>query len=375
MFSNFNFRKYFVDFILTNFKIQVERNLIVIEEIKNHLVIFASKIHSTMKFSIIVPVYNRPNEMEELLESLKKQSFKDFELVVVEDGSKIKSEEVCNNFRSFFSISYFFKENEGPSIGRNFGAEKAQGEYLIFTDSDCILPSNYLSKIVSELTPDIQGYGGPDESHPEFNNMQKAISYSMTSFLTTGGIRARKKNEKNYVLRSFNMTILKEAFLKMGGFPTTKLHPGEDTIFGIDFLKAGYKTKIISEAHVYHKRRNSIKSFYKQIFNFGKVRYLITKLYPETFKLTFLFPTCFVLFALFSVLISPWTLLPLIALGVYLLAIFVDSTIRNKSIKVGLLSVFTTLTQFIGYHIGFSKTIWKVEFKKEDEFNLGIIKK
>ncbi|MGB1040230.1 MAG: glycosyltransferase [Flavobacteriales bacterium] len=328
-----------------------------------------------MKFSLIVPVYNRPDEMEELLGSLKKQDFTNFELVVVEDGSSIKSEEICNKFKSDFSISYFYKENEGPSIGRNFGAQKANGEYLIFTDSDCILPSNYLSTIAGELTPEIQGYGGPDESHPDFNDMQKAISYSMTSFLTTGGIRARKKNEKNYVLRSFNMTILKEAFLNMGGFPTTKLHPGEDTIFGIDFLKAGYKTKIISEAHVYHKRRNSIKSFYKQIFNFGKVRYLITKLYPKTFKITFLFPTCFVLFALFSVLISPWTLLPLCVLGLYILAIFVDSTIRNKSIIVGWLSAYTTLTQFIGYHIGFSRTVWKVEIKKEDEFNLGIIKK
>ena len=271
-----------------------------------------------MKFSIVVPVYNRPDEMKELLDSIEKQEYNDFELVVIEDGSSIKSEDICNAYADKFSINYQYKTNEGPSIGRNVGAKLAQGEYLIFTDSDCILPANYLSTIANSITPEYQGYGGPDESHPDFNNMQKAISYSMTSFLTTGGIRARKKNEKNYVLRSFNMTILKEAFLKMGGFPTTKLHPGEDTIFGIDFLKAGYKTKIISEAHVYHKRRNSIKSFYKQIFNFGKVRYLITKLYPETFKLTFLFPTCFVLFALFSVLISPWTLLPLIALGGYL---------------------------------------------------------
>ena len=248
-----------------------------------------------MKFSIIVPVYNRPDEMKELLESIEAQNYTDFELVIIEDGSTITSEEVCTEYNQKFAISYYFKENEGPSIGRNFGAEKAQGDYLIFTDSDCILPSNYLSILASQITKNIQGYGGPDESHPDFNDMQKAISYSMTSMLTTGGIRARKKKEKNYVLRSFNMTILKEAFLKMGGFPTTRLHPGEDTIFGIDFLKAGYKTKIISEAHVYHKRRNSIKSFYKQISNFGKVRYLITKLYPETFKITFLFSYCFCL--------------------------------------------------------------------------------
>ncbi len=328
-----------------------------------------------MKFSIIVPVYNRPDEMKELLESLALQDYTNFELIVIEDGSDVRSEEVCAEYNEKFPVSYFYKKNEGPSIGRNVGAEKSKGKYLIFTDSDCILPSDYLSKVNAEITEDIQGYGGPDESHPDFNDMQKAISYSMTSMLTTGGIRARKKTEKNYVLRSFNMIILKEAFLKMGGFPTTKLHPGEDTIFGIDFLKAGYKTKIIADAHVYHKRRNSIKSFYKQVSNFGKVRYLITKLYPETFKITFLFPTVFVLYALFAILLSPWTIIPLALLAIYIIAIFIDSSIKNKSIKVGGLSVYTTLTQFFGYHFGFSKTIWNVEIKKEDEFNLGIIKK
>lgn len=327
-----------------------------------------------MKFSIVVPVYNRPDEMKELLDSIEKQEYNDFELVVIEDGSSIKSEDICNAYADKFSINYQYKTNEGPSIGRNVGAKLAQGEYLIFTDSDCILPANYLSTIANSITPEYQGYGGPDESHPDFNNMQKAISYSMTSILTTGGIRARKKNEKNYVLRSFNMTILREAFLKMGGFPTTRLHPGEDTIFGIDFLKAGYKTKIIPEAHVFHKRRNSIQSFYKQVSNFGKVRYLITKLYPDTFKITFLFPSAFFFFALFATLVAPWFVAPILFVLTYLLAIFIDSSIQNSSVFVGGLSVFTTLVQFIGYHLGFSKAVWKVEIKKEDEFNLGIIK-
>ena len=328
-----------------------------------------------MKFSLIVPVYNRPEEMKELLASLEQQSFTDFELVVVEDGSTITSKDICELFAEKFSITYHFKKNEGPSIGRNFGATLAKGEYLIFTDSDCILPAEYLSVIANSLTDEFQGYGGPDESHPDFNDMQKAISYSMTSMLTTGGIRARKKNEKNYVLRSFNMTILKDAFLKMGGFPATRLHPGEDTIFGIDFLKAGYKTKIIPEAHVYHKRRNSIESFYKQVSNFGKVRYLITKLYPDTFKITFLFPSAFFLFTALSLIIAPWVSLPLILVITYLLAIFIDSSIKNRSLRVGGLSVWTTLVQFSSYHLGFSGAIWKVEFKKQDEFNLGITKK
>ncbi len=328
-----------------------------------------------MKFSIVVPVYNRPDEMKELLDSIEKQDYNDFELVVIEDGSAIKSEDICKAYSSKFKINYQYKKNEGPSIGRNVGAKLAQGEYLIFTDSDCILPSNYLSTIGNSITSEFQGYGGPDESHPDFNPMQKAISYSMTSMLTTGGIRARKKNEKNYVLRSFNMTILKEAFLKMGGFPATRLHPGEDTIFGIDFLKAGYKTKIIPEAHVFHKRRNSTKSFYKQVSNFGKVRYLITKLYPETFKITFLFPSVFFLFAVAAIIISLWILLPLILVASYLITIFIDSSIKNKSINVGVLSVITTLVQFTGYHLGFTRAFWKVEVKKQDEFNLGIIKK
>ena len=328
-----------------------------------------------MKFSIVVPVYNRPDEMKELLDSLEKQDYKDFELVVIEDGSSVTSEDICTQYAEKFPIHYHFKKNEGPSIGRNMGASLAKGDYLIFTDSDCILPPNYLSLISNSITDEYQGYGGPDESHPDFNNMQKAISYSMTSLLTTGGIRARKKNEKNYVLRSFNMTILKEAFLKMGGFPATKLHPGEDTIFGIDFLQAGYKTKIIPEAHVYHKRRNSIQSFYKQVSNFGKVRYLITKLYPETFKITFLFPSVFFLFVVLSVLLLPWTRILFVLVVSYLLAIFIDSSKKNKSISVGALSVWTTLVQFTGYHLGFSRAIWKVEIKKEDEFNLGITKK
>lgn len=326
-----------------------------------------------MKFSIIVPVYNRPDEIKELLESLSTQTFKDFELIVVEDGSTVKSEDVCILYKSKINLSYFYKENEGPSIGRNYGAQYAKGEYLIFTDSDCILPKNYLEAYNNKITNNYQGYGGPDEASSDFNTQQKAISYSMTSFLTTGGIRGRKKNEQNYVLRSFNMAILKSAFLSMGGFPITRLHPGEDTIFGIDFLKAGYKTKVIPEAFVFHKRRNTLKSFYKQVFNFGKVRYYIAKLYPNTFKITFLFPTFFVLYTIFALVILPFSIFPFALLALYLILIFFHATLKNKSVWVGFQSLATTLIQFFAYNYGFLSAFWKVEVKKIDEFNLNII--
>jgi len=320
-----------------------------------------------MKFSIIVPVFNRPDEVEELLLSLEKQTFRDFELIIVEDGSQIDCKNVVNAFSTKLNIKYFFKENEKPAIARNFGVKNASGEYVIFVDSDCIIPFDYLEKVNFEIENEqIDAYGGPDAAAPNFNNMQKAISYSMTAFWTTGNIRGGEKVDKFYP-RSFNMGVKKTVFDKIGGFPVTKMHPGEDMVFAIEIIKQKYKTKLLKNAFVYHKRRNNLKSFFNQVFRFGKTRFIISKIYPETFKIFYLAPTLFTFGIIFLLVLSPfliWSLTPII---LYILLLFFDSLIKNKKLSVAFLSIITSFIQFFGYGFGFIQPIFK-----GDEF--GVMK-
>ncbi len=324
-----------------------------------------------MKFSLIIPVYNRPDELDELLASLTKQLFTDFEVVIVEDGSDIKSEHIIKDYSSSLNIQYFYKKNEGPSIGRSFGATKAKGEYLIFTDSDCILPTTYLTIIYDKLKKETDVFGGPDSAHPDFNNVQKSISYSMTSLLTTGGVRGKEKSVEKFYPRSFNMGIRKAVFEEIGGFPKTTMWPGEDMVMAIELIKRQYNLQYIHDAFVYHKRRTSIKKFFKQVSHFGKVRIYISQLYPDTFKIIYLFPLAFVLFTLISILMGTLiNVLFLMPLVVYLLLIMIDSSIRNKSLPVGLLSVITSLTQFFGYATGFSKSMFQTYILKNPEYTL-----
>ena len=321
-------------------------------------------------FSIVVPVYNRPEEIRELLESLQEQDFqKDFEVVIVEDGSSQSSEEVVKRFQGKLNISYYFKENSGPGDSRNFGMQHAKGNYFIILDSDCILPKQYLSEVDKELTREfVHCFGGPDAADTSFTTIQKAINYVMTSFLTTGGIRGGKKAVGKFQPRSFNMGISKEAFEKAGGFG--RIHPGEDPDLTFRIWKAGFETRLFPEAFVYHKRRIDWNKFYIQVNKFGMVRPILNKWHPGTAKPTYWFPTLFMLglivaLALFFVGLG----LPLMLYAFYFLVLFLDALIKSKSLIVALLSIFALMIQFTGYGIGFFKSTMLLNFsnKKPEE--------
>ena len=307
-----------------------------------------------MTFSIIIPVYNRPQEIDELLLSLTQQDFTDkFEVVIIEDGSTNRSDEIVEKYKDELEIQYFFKENSGPGGSRNFGMEKATGNYYIILDSDVIVPKQYLSEIKATLDKNYtDAYGGPDAAHPNFTSLQKAINYSMTSFLTTGGIRGKKKGVGKFQPRSFNMGISRTAFEKTKGY--SDMRAGEDIDLTFRLWEAGFETQLIEKAFVYHKRRNTIKSFFKQTFAFGTARPILNRKYPETAKLTYWFPTLFAMGLDMSIVLLFFGYWQLTAFfGLYLIALFSDATVENKSLKVGLLSVITSLTQFFGYGLGF----------------------
>lgn len=318
-------------------------------------------------YSFIIPVFNRPQEVKELLESFMELDYeKDFEIVIIEDGSTETSENVVKNFSENLSISYFFKKNSGPGDSRNYGMKRAKGNYFIILDSDCLLPTHYLTTVDAFLNQNyFHCFGGADAAHESFTPLQKAINYAMTSFLTTGGIRGNKRRVNSFEPRSFNMGISKEAFEKTGGF--AKIHPGEDPDLSQRILKTGYDTTFLPNAFVYHKRRISWEKFYLQVKKFGLVRPILNKWHPSASKVTFWFPTLFVFFVLFSVLFSifvtPWFLLPLLS---YLILLFIDSSIKNKSIYIGVLSLRAVFVQFFGYGIAFLKSTFLINFLKKD---------
>ncbi|PVW16536.1 glycosyltransferase [Marixanthomonas spongiae] len=318
-------------------------------------------------FSFIIPVYNRPEEVKELLESFVTLDYsKPYEIVIVEDGSSSTSKAVVDAFSETLNIAYFYKENSGPGLSRNYGMQRAKGDYFIILDSDCLLPSHYLATVDHFLKNNFYDcYGGADAAHESFSNLQKAINYAMTSFFTTGGIRGSKKSVSNFEPRSFNMGISKKAFIETGGFGT--IHPGEDPDLSQRIAKNGFKTTFIPHAYVYHKRRISWQKFYVQVKKFGLVRPILNKWHPQASKITFWFPLCFVLFTLGSIVLSivvNWMLLlPLIA---YLLLIVIDSSLKNKSLAIGLLSVVALFIQFFGYGLAFLKSTYYIGLLKRD---------
>jgi len=327
-----------------------------------------------MNFSVIIPVFNRPDEVEELLFSLSQQTQKNFEVIIVEDGSSEKCDGVVNKYSKKLTIKYFFKKNEKPAIARNYGSKHAKGNYYLFFDSDCIIPPNYfeiINKSLKEKYTD--AYGGPDAADPNFSVIQKAISYSMTSFFTTGGIRSGGEKLDKFYPRSFNMGISRDAYETIGGFPETNMHPGEDMVFSIEILKHGFTTKIIKEAFVYHKRRNTLKTFYKQVFNFGKTRWIITQKYPKTFKIFFFAPTIFALGTIVLVALSFLSVYSIVPIFVYILLVFFDSLLKNRDLKVALISIVTSFYQLFAYGFGFLSSLWKINILKKDEF--GVLKK
>lgn len=307
-----------------------------------------------LSFSIIVPVYNRPQEIDELLESLTKQDFQDdFEVIIVEDGSSDSSEKTVGKYLEKLNLKYFFKDNSGAGASRNFGMEKTSGNYLIILDSDVIVPPQYLSEVSKALLENYtDAFGGPDAAHDSFTSLQKAINYSMTSFLTTGGIRGKKKGVGKFQPRSFNLGLSKVAFEKTKGF--SKLPVGEDIDLTFRLWENGFKTQLIEKAFVYHKRRSTIKQFYKQTFAFGTARPQLNKRYPETAKITYWFPSLFIMgfdIGIIAAIFGYWQLSALY--GFYFVLIFLDSLIQNKSIVVAFLSIITSFTQHLGYGLGF----------------------
>ncbi len=320
-----------------------------------------------MKYSIIVPVFNRPDEVDELLESLCHQDVKDFEVIIVEDGSKKPCKDVCDKYASILDLHYYYKENSGPGQSRNYGAERANGEWLIVLDSDVVLPKYYLRNVENGMRNE-DAFGGPDASHPSFTPIQKAISYSMTSFFTTGGIRGGKgKKLDKFFPRSYNMGIRREVYQELGGF--TKMRFGEDIDFSYRIIEAGYKTALIPEAWVWHKRRTDFRKFFRQVYNSGIARINLEKRHPGTMKLVHLLPTVFTVGVLGCLLLAPFcyglTLLPLV---LYCLLILADSSRQNSSLWVGLLSIPAAFTQLMGYGFGFIESWWKRCVLKQDEF-------
>ena len=310
------------------------------------------------KFSVIIPVYNRPREVKEILQSLATQTVKDFEVIIVEDGSAIRCEDVVDIFRDQLRIDYFFKPNTGPGPSRNAGFARAKGNYFVVFDSDCILPSNYFAIVIKALEENHwDAWGGPDKTHEDFTLRQRAMGYTMSSLLTTGGIRGGKKHLGWFQPRSFNMGISRKVFEATKGFTFDRF--AEDIEFSIRMKKAGFNVGLIPDAFVYHKRRIDFKQFFKQVYNFGRGRALIGRVHPEEIKITHWFPTFFFLGSI-VLLILPLINHQLFLLGaslfvLYLTAIFLHALIENQDFRVAILAVPAALCQLYGYGLGFLK--------------------
>ena len=320
-----------------------------------------------MKYSFIIPVYNRPEEVDELLDSLTHQTFRDFEVLVIEDGSAIPCKDIVEKYDDLLSIKYFVKPNSGPGQTRNYGAERAEGEYLLILDSDCIVPPTYLEAVEAELNREsADAFGGPDRAHSSFSDIQKAINYAMTSFFTTGGIRGGKKKMDKFYPRSFNMGVRAEAYQSLGGF--SKMRFGEDIDFSIRIFKNGYRCRLFPEAWVWHKRRTDFRKFFKQVHNSGIARINLYKKYPESLKVVHLLPAAFTVGLLVLLLGSIWCLWCLLPILLFILLIFIDASIRNQSIRIGCLSVAASFIQLVGYGSGFILAWWRRCVKGKDEF-------
>lgn len=316
-----------------------------------------------MFFSIIIPLYNRPQEINELLETLTKQTYLQFEVLIIEDGSVDDAKYIVESYRDRLDISYYVKPNEGQGFARNYGFTKAKGDYFIIFDSDCLIPPNYLATVKNYLyTHKLDAYGGPDGAGTSFTPVQKAISYSMTSPFTTGGIRGNKKAlGGQFHPRSFNMGLSRQVWEKTGGFIITRL--GEDIEYSIRIHKMGFKIGLIPDAIVYHKRRTSFVQFFKQLHFFGRARINIYKFFPGELKLVHFFPAAFTLFLLFTivtnVITTPLTPLCNYMLVIFILLIFFHSLVINRSAKVAFLSIIAAFTQLTAYGMGFMQDMWK----------------
>lgn len=328
-----------------------------------------------MKYSFIIPVYNRPDEVDELLESMTTQTMKDFEVVVVEDGSSVPCADVVKKYERRMDVRYFTKPNSGPGQTRNYGVERARGEYMLILDSDVVLPEGYLAAVDEEIcASDTDAFGGPDRAHESFTKMQKAINYAMTSFFTTGGIRGGKKKLDKFYPRSFNMGVKRSTYLKLEGF--SKMRFGEDIDFSTRIFKGGYECRLFPGAWVWHKRRTDLRKFFKQVHNSGIARINLTKRHPGTLKLVHLLPAVFTVGCALLVILAVvaaltgcphwWAmLLPFVLFAAIILT---DATLQNRSFGVGLRAVAAAYIQLWGYGSGFVRAWWTRCVLGHDEF-------
>jgi hypothetical protein len=329
-----------------------------------------------MKYSVIVPVYNRPNECEELLESLTHQTQRDFEVIIVEDGSSVPCREVVERYADKLAVHYYDKPNSGPGQTRNYGVERANGEYVIILDSDVVLPEGYFAAIDAELAANpCDAFGGPDRAHESFSTTQKAINYAMTSFFTTGGIRGGKAKLDKFYPRSFNMGVRREVYQALEGFSAMRF--GEDIDFSTRIFKSGYRCRLFPEAWVYHKRRTDLKKFFKQVHNSGIARIHLSHRHPGTHKLVHLLPAVFTLgvaFLLVLALLSLCfgceigTLVSLSPLLLFALLIGVDATRQSCSLAVGVTAIAAAFVQLTGYGTGYLSAWWRCNVRGEGEF-------
>ena len=328
-----------------------------------------------MKYSVIIPVYNRPDEARELLESLCAQTCRDFEVVIVEDGSAIPCKEVAEAYADRLDIHYYVKENGGPGRARNYGVERARGEYVLILDSDAVLPEGYIAAVEDELEREpADAFGGPDRAHPDFTPMQKAINYAMTSFFTTGGIRGGKKKLDKFYPRSFNMGVRREVYQALGGFSDMRF--GEDIDFSTRIFKGGYRCRLFPEAWVWHKRRTDLKKFFKQVHNSGIARIHLSKRHPGTLKLVHLLPAVFtlgcalllVLAAAAAALGCPHWWVMLLPLALFALIIMADASRQERSVGVGLRAIAAAYVQLTGYGTGFLRSWWQRCVRGKGEF-------
>ena len=336
-----------------------------------------------MKYSIIVPVFNRPDEIDELLQSLTAQTQKDFEVIVVEDGSETDCKHVAAKYEGQLDLKYFYKENSGPGQSRNYGVERAEGDFVIIMDSDTVAPEGYLQAIDDELRREpCEAFGGPDAAHDSFTAIQKAISYSMTSFFTTGGIRGGKAKLDKFYPRSFNMGVRRDVYRQLGGFSAMRF--GEDIDFSYRIVEAGFRPRLFPGAWVWHKRRTDFRKFFRQVYNSGIARINLEKRHPGTLKLVHLLPTVFTVGVIALILVSAvgralmhyvshdrfyWMCFaPWIPIILYSALICLDSAVRNRSLRVGLLSVPAAFIQLMGYGMGFIESWWKRCVLRQDEF-------
>lgn len=308
-----------------------------------------------MFYSFIVPVYNRPDEIEALLHCIERQTFKNFEVLIIESGSEIKSDKVVEAFASKLNIHYFYKGNDGQGFSRNYGMARAKGDFFVILDSDVLLDNDFLLHIDEGIrVQGLDAYGGPDKLHPESTHMQKAVNYSMTSFITTGGIRGSKKNKGVFYPRSFNMGISRKVYEATGGYKLPYM--GEDIELSARIMALGFKTGLIEKAHVFHKRKKDLKSYYRQLHWFGRARININRFFPKTLKVIHFIPLGFVSYLVTTFLVLLFApqlgMLALIPLGFFFIIVFVDALFQYKSLRVAFMALPAVFVQLYAYAVG-----------------------